>query len=166
MPGISIHQTYDRVYGQIYVPTVNWMLMIATVAITIAFGSSDRLSGAHGAAAATTTTLQTILLYKAMHEVWRWPYVITVSIMSVFLLVDASFFGANLLKIAEGGWLPLSLAAILFVIMVTWRNGMDAIHAAVLQAPEVVERFLSELKSGGIPRVDGTTVLLTRGDQR
>src|SRR6202158_2487667 len=145
MPGISIRQTSDRIYGQIYVPTVNWLLMVATVAITIAFGSSDRLAGAYGTAVATTMLLTTILLYKAMHEVWRWPSAITALVMSVFLLVDASFFGANLLKIAEGGWLPLSLAAILFVVMVTWRTGMDAMHAALLQAPEVGERFLSRL---------------------
>ncbi len=166
LPGISIRQTSDRVYGQIYVPTVNWLLMIATVAITIAFGSSDRLAGAYGTAVATTMVLTTILLYKAMHDVWRWPHPVTVAIMSVFLLVDAGFFGANLLKIADGGWLPLTLAAILFVIMVTWRTGMDAMHAAILQAPEVAERFLSELKSGAIPRVEGTTVFLTRGNQR
>jgi len=166
LPGISIRQTSDRIYGQIYVPTVNWLLMIATVAITIAFGSSDRLAGAYGTAVATTMLLTTILLYKAMHEVWRWPSIVTVSIMSVFVIVDASFFGANLLKIAEGGWLPLSLAAVLFVIMVTWRTGMDAVHAAILQTPEAGERFLSDLKSGVIPRVDGTTVFLTRGNQR
>jgi KUP system potassium uptake protein len=166
LPGISIRQTSDRIYGQIYVPTVNWLLMIATVATTIAFGSSDRLAGAYGTAVATTMLLTTILLYKAMHEVWRWPYLVTVAIMSVFLIVDASFFGANLLKIAEGGWLPLSLAAILFLIMVTWRTGMDAMHAALLQAPDVAERFLSALKSGAIPRVDGTTVFLTRSNQR
>src|SRR5450631_2247782 len=166
LPGVSIRQTSDLVYGQIYVPVVNWLLMVATVAVTIAFGSSDRLAGAYGTAVATTMLLTTILLYKAMHEVWRWPSIVTMSIMSVFVLVDASFFGANLLKIAEGGWLPLTLAAILFVIMVTWRTGMDAMHAAFLQTPEVGERFLSDLKSGVIPRVDGTTVFLTRGNQR
>ncbi len=166
LPGISIRQTSDRIYGQIYVPTVNWLLMMATVAITIAFGSSDRLAGAYGTAVATTMLLTTILLYRAMHEVWRWPHLVTVSIMSIFVVVDGSFFGANLLKIAEGGWLPLSLAAILFVIMVTWRAGIDAMHAALLQTPEVGEQFLSDLKSGVIPRVDGTTVFLTRGNQR
>src|SRR6202142_4263654 len=80
LPGISIRQTSDRIYGQIYVPTVNWLLMIATVAITIAFGSSDRLAGAYGTAVATTMLLTTILLYRAIHDVWRSPYVVTVSV--------------------------------------------------------------------------------------
>jgi KUP system potassium uptake protein len=166
LPGVSIRQTSDRTYGQIYVPVVNWLLMAATVATTIAFGSSDRLAGAYGTAVATTMLLTTILLYKAMRDVWRWPHVVAIAVSSVFLVVDTSFFGANLLKIAEGGWFPLSLAAILFVIMVTWRLGIDAMHTAVLQTPEAAERFLSELQSGAIPRVDGTMVFLTRSNQQ
>ena len=72
LPGVSIRQTSDRLYGQIYVPVVNWLLMVATVATTIAFGSSDRLAGAYGTAVATTMLLTTVLLYKAMRDVWRW----------------------------------------------------------------------------------------------
>jgi len=166
LPGVSIRQTSDRTYGQIYVPVVNWLLMTATVATTIAFGSSDRLAGAYGTAVATTMLLTTVLLYKAMRDVWRWPLAVAISVSGVFLIVDTSFFGANLLKIAEGGWFPLSLAAILFVIMVTWRFGIEAMHTAVLQTPEAAERFLSELQSGAIPRVDGTMVFLTRSNQK
>ncbi len=166
LPGVSIRQTSDRVYGQIYVPVVNWLLMVATVATTIAFGSSSRLAGAYGTAVATTMLLTTILLYKAMRDVWRWPPIAAVAVMGVFLAVDASFFCANLLKIAEGGWLPLTFAAVLFVVMVTWRAGVDAMHAALMQSPESAQVFLSELKSGAISRVDGTTVFLTRSNQR
>ncbi|HUE12035.1 MAG TPA: KUP/HAK/KT family potassium transporter, partial [Steroidobacteraceae bacterium] len=166
LPGVSIRQTSDRTYGQIYVPVVNWLLMAATVATTIAFGSSDRLAGAYGTAVATTMLLTTVLLYQAMRNVWRWPHLVAIAVSSVFLVVDTSFFGANLLKIAEGGWFPLSLASILFVIMVTWRLGIEAMHTAVLQTPEAAERFLSELNSGAIPRVDGTMVFLTRSNQK
>jgi KUP system potassium uptake protein len=166
LPGVSIRQTSDRTYGQIYVPVVNWLLMAATVATTIAFGSSDRLAGAYGTAVATTMLLTTVLLYKAMRNVWRWPLAVALAVSGVFLVVDTSFFGSNLLKIAEGGWFPLSFAAILFLIMVTWRLGIDAMHTAVLQTPEASERFLSELQSGAIPRVDGTMVFLTRSNQK
>jgi KUP system potassium uptake protein len=166
LPGVAIRQTSDRIYGQIYVPVVNWLLMAATIAVTIAFGSSDRLAGAYGTAVSTTMLLTTVLLYRAMRDVWRWPVAVAVLVAGVFLVVDAGFFAANLLKIAQGGWLPLSFAAVLFVIMITWRKGVDAIRTTLAQPPEAGERFLSDLKSGIIPRVPGTTVFITRSTQK
>lgn len=166
LPGVSIRQTSDRVYGQIYVPVVNWLLMIATVATTIAFGSSDRLAGAYGTAVATTMLLTTFLLYKAMREVWRWPHIVALAVIGIFLIVDLSFFCANLLKIADGGWLPLSLAAVLFAVMVTWRSGIEAMHATLMQTSSDSDTFLSQLRSHAIPRVDGTMVFLTRSSQK
>jgi KUP system potassium uptake protein len=166
LPGVAIRQTSDRVYGQIYIPVVNWLLMVATLATTVAFGSSDRLAGAYGTAVSTTMLLTTVLLYQAMRHVWRWPVAVAIAVGAVFLIVDASFFLANLLKIAEGGWLPLSFAAVLFVIMTTWRTGIDAIRASLVQPPQAGERFLSDLERGVIPRVQGTTVFLTRSTQK
>jgi KUP system potassium uptake protein len=166
LPGIAIRQTSDRVYGQIYVPVVNWLLMIATIATTVAFGSSDRLAGAYGTAVSTTMLLTTALLYRAMRDVWQWPIAVVIAVSGVFLVVDGGFFLANLLKIADGGWLPLSLAAILFVVMTTWRKGIEAIRAALVQPQEAVDRFLSDLKRGAIPRVAGTTIFLTRSRQK
>ena len=142
LPGVSIRQTSDRVYGQIYVPVVNWLLMLATVATTIGFGSSDRLAGAYGTAVSTTMLLTTFLLYKAMREVWRWPHLVALAVIGVFLIVDLSFFSANLLKIADGGWLPLTFAAVLFVVMVTWRSGIEAMHATLTQASGNGQTFL------------------------
>jgi KUP system potassium uptake protein len=166
LPGVSIRQTSDLVYGQIYVPVVNWLLMAATVATTIAFGSSDRLAGAYGTAVATTMLLTTVLLYRAMRDLWRWPLPAACAVAGFFLVVDISFFVANLWKIAEGGWLPLTFAAILFCIMVTWRTGVNAIKATLADSAEPGEQFLSELKRALIPRVDGTTVFLTRSTQK
>ena len=166
LPGVSIRQTSDRIYGQIYVPVVNWLLMLATIATTVAFGSSDRLAGAYGTAVSTTMLLTTVLLYRAMRDVWRWPLAVAIAVAAVFLVVDASFFLANLLKIAEGGWLPLTFAALLFVVMITWRTGTEAVRATLVQRPQAAERFLSDLKNGVIPRVDGTTVFLTRSTQK
>ncbi len=166
LPGVSIRQTSDRVYGQIYVPVVNWLLMVATVATTVAFGSSDRLAGAYGTAVATTMLLTTVLLFRAMRDLWRWPLPAAIAVAGFFLVVDTSFFLANLWKIADGGWLPLTFAAILFSIMVTWRTGVDAIRATLMQMPELGEKFLADLKSGAIPRVEGTTVFLTRSAQK
>jgi KUP system potassium uptake protein len=166
LPGVAIRQTSDRIYGQIYVPAVNWLLMLATIAITVAFGSSDRLAGAYGTAVSTTMLLTTILLFRAMRDLWHWPLAAAVAVAGIFLIVDTSFFAANLLKIAEGGWLPLTFAAVLFLIMITWRAGIDAIRGALVQKPEAADRFLADLKSGAIPRVPGTTVFLTRSQQK
>jgi KUP system potassium uptake protein len=166
LPGVAIRQTSDRVYGQIYVPVVNWLLMVATVAITIAFGSSDRLAGAYGTAVATTMLLTSILLFRAMRDLWRWPLVAAIPVAAVFMIVDVSFFSANLLKIADGGWLPLTLAILLFLVMVTWRQGVEAIRATLQQTPESAEKFLADLKNGRIARVEGTTVYLTRSTQK
>jgi KUP system potassium uptake protein len=166
LPGVAIRQTSDRIYGQIYVPVVNWLLMAATIATTVAFGSSDRLAGAYGTAVSTTMLLTTILLYRAMRDVWRWPVAVAATVAGIFIAVDGSFFLANLLKIADGGWLPLSFAALLFLVMTTWRKGVEAIRATLTQTPEAGQRFLSDLKSGVIPRVEGTTVFITRSTQK
>src|SRR5258706_3025194 len=161
LPGVAIRQTSDRIYGQIYIPVVNWLLMMATLATTFAFGSSDRLAGAYGTAVSTTMLLTSVLLYRAMRHVWQWPIAAAVAVAGVFLIVDGSFFAANLLKIAEGGWLPLSFAAVLFVIMITWRAGTDAIRASLMQSTDAADRFLSDLERGVIPRVAGTPVFFT-----
>jgi KUP system potassium uptake protein len=166
LPGVAIRQTSDRIYGQIYIPAVNWLLMVATIATTVSFGSSDSLAGAYGTAVSTTMLLTTILLYRAMRDVWRWPLAVAIAVTGVFVIVDFSFFLANLLKIAQGGWLPLTFAAILFVVMITWRAGVDAIRSSLVQDPAAADRFLSDLKNGVIPRIEGTTVFLTRSSQK
>jgi KUP system potassium uptake protein len=166
LPGVNIRQTSDRVYGQIYVPVVNWLLMIATIATTIAFGSSDRLAGAYGTAVSTTMLLTTVLLYRAMRDIWKWPLATAWAVAAVFVVVDSTFFLANLMKIADGGWLPLTFAALLFIVMITWRAGIEAIRATLQQPPTAADQFIAQLKSGSIPRVDGTTVFLTRSTQK
>lgn len=167
LPGAMIRQTSDRVYGQIYVPVVNWLMMIATVAITFAFGSSERLSGAYGTAVATTMLLTTVLLFRAMRKVWHWPFVAVIAVGGFFLAVDAGFFGANLLKIADGGWLPLLIALLLFTVMLTWRLGITAMRASLPLPDEVARQFLNDLEQRVVPRnkVD-TIVFLTRSQQR
>jgi KUP system potassium uptake protein len=166
LPGVNIRQTSDRIYGQIYVPVVNWLLMIATIAITVGFQSSDRLAGAYGTAVSTTMLLTTVLLHRAMRDLWHWPAALAFLVAGAFLTVDLSFFVANVLKIAEGGWLPLSLAAALFLLMVTWRKGVDAVRATLQQSDAAADEFVRELKEGRILRTEGTTVFLTRSTQK
>ena len=166
LPGVMIRQTSDRIYGQIYVPAVNWLMMLATVGIVIGFGTSDRLAGAYGTAVATTMLLTTVLLIIAMRRVWHWPLGVVVAVGGLFLVVDGVFFAANLFKILDGGWLPLSVAAVLFLIMITWRSGVDAVRASLHDMPCSEATFVAKLGAGRIPRVPGTTVFLTRATQR
>jgi len=162
LPGVNIRQTSDQVYGQIYVPVVNWLMMIATAGITVAFESSDRLAGAYGTAVSTTMLLTTCLLFTAMHRIWRWPIAVAILIAGVFLIVDIGFFSANLLKIADGGWLPLTLGVAIFFVMITWRSGINSMHARLDQKPETPDSFLADLQKDRVPRVPGTAVFLTR----
>jgi KUP system potassium uptake protein len=162
LPAVNIHQTSDRLYGQIYVPVVNWLMMLGTVSITIAFRSSDRLAGAYGTAVSTTMLLTSGLLLVAMRRIWHWSLPATVLTGSVFLLVDAAFFCANLLKIADGGWLPLTLGLVIFLIMLDWRSGMEAVRDCLARNTEEPRRLLERLRAGDIPRVPGTAVFLTR----
>ena len=123
-PGLMIRQTSDEEYGQIYVPFVNWMMMLGTLGVAAAFGSSDRLAGAYGTAVSTTMLLTTALLYNAMRDIWRWSAVAAVSASGVFLVVDTAFFAANLLKVREGGWFPLLFGTLVFMVMTTWHQGV------------------------------------------
>ncbi len=161
-PGLNIRQTSDQEYGQIYVPAVNWTMMVCTLFLTFGFGSSDALAGAYGTAVSTTMLLTTALLFNAMREVWRWPLMAALTVSGVFLTIDLAFFGANLLKIREGGWIPLLLGVLMFLTMTTWRRGVDAIRRTTAQNHEAIGAFVKQLKS--VVRVPGTAVFLGRGD--
>ena len=161
-PGVRISQTSADEHGQIYVPFVNWTIMAFTVALTAGFGSSDRLAGAYGTAVSTTMVLTTALLYHVMRNRWQWSLCQAAAITSILLAVDLAFFSANLLKILDGGWIPLTFGALVFTIMTTWHYGVEAMHrrnAAVSQQPA---EFFARLRSDNVARVRGTAVFLTR----
>src|SRR5579863_627513 len=128
LPPVAIRQTSDVVYGQIYVPVINVLLALGTISMALAFRSSDRLAGAYGTAVSTTMVLTTLLLSRAMAKVWRWPLAAVVPTIAILLVVDVSFFAANLAKIAAGGWVPLTLGVVLFGVMVNWRSGMQKLQ--------------------------------------
>jgi KUP system potassium uptake protein len=163
-PGLNIRQTSDEEYGQIYVPVVNWVMMVCTLFLTFSFGSSDALAGAYGTAVSTTMLLTTALLFNAMRDIWRWPMVVALAVSGGFLLVDLAFFGANLMKIREGGWIPLTLGVLMFLVMTTWHQGIEAIKRSMVQKPETTDEFLALLKAGTIARVPGTAVFFSRSE--
>jgi len=161
-PGMRINQTSSEAYGQIYVPFVNWTMMALTIALTIGFGSSDRLAGAYGTAVSTTMLLTTALLYKVMRDRWRWPVLIALIASAVFIAVDFSFFAANLFKIREGGWIPLSFGTLVFFVMMSWHFGFEAVRRRHTTLSETPEQFVERIKQSHIPRVPGTAIFLTR----
>jgi len=145
-PGVRIRQTSSDEYGQIYVPFVNWTMMVLTVMLTVSYGSSDRLAGAYSTAVSTTMLLTTALLYNVMRDRWRWPAALALATSGLFLAVDFAFFSANLFKIQEGGWIPLMFGTLVFIVMVSWQ------HVAQMRALYETAIALT-VKFEDIPRV-------------
>lgn len=163
-PGLNIRQTSDKEYGQIYVPVVNWTMMVCTLFLTFSFGSSDALAGAYGTAVSTTMLLTTALLFSAMRDVWRWSVAAALLTSLAFLLIDLAFFSANLLKIRQGGWIPLLVGVLIFILMTTWHRGIEAVRRSMVQRPESTDAFLASVRSGKIARVPGTAVFFSRSE--
>jgi KUP system potassium uptake protein len=161
-PGLNIRQTSDTEYGQIYVPFVNWMMMGLTVLLTVLFGSSERLSGAYGTAVSTTMMLTTALLFALMRERWKWPMPLALAASGFFLSIDFVFFAANLLKIADGGWVPLTFGAIVFLVMTTWHAGIAASRQQQMAIAMTPQRFRAWLRRRKVARVPGTAIFLSR----
>jgi KUP system potassium uptake protein len=161
-PGVRIRQTSAEEHGQVYVPFVNWTMAAFTVSLTAGFGSSDRLAGAYGTAVSTTMVLTTALLFHVMRNRWRWSLSQAATVTGIFLAIDLAFFSANLLKILDGGWIPLTFGTLVFTIMTTWHYGVEATqrrNAAISQQPA---RFFAQLRMDNVARVRGTAVFLTR----
>jgi KUP system potassium uptake protein len=161
-PGVRIRQTSSEEYGRIYVPFVNWTMMALTIALAVSFGSSDRLAGAYGTAVSTTMLLTTALLYNVMRARWGWSVGAALTASGLFLAVDFAFFAANLFKIREGGWIPLTFGTFVFIVMISWHYGFQALRQRHTVLTETPEEFFRHLKESEVPRVPGTAVFLTR----
>jgi KUP system potassium uptake protein len=162
LPRLRIVQTSEEGYGQIYVGVINWLLMIVTVGLTLCFGKSDNLAGAYGIAVSATMMLTSGLLFIAMREVWGWSLLASAAVTGVFLCIDACFFLANLVKVAQGGYVPLLLAALVYGIMLIWHRGSITVAQRLGEQTIPVDEFMRWIKSQNIPRVPGTGVFLTR----
>ena len=162
LPRLHIKQTSEKGYGQIYVGVVNWLLMIVTIALTLLFQKSDNLAAAYGIAVSATMLMTSFLLFIAMREVLRWSLPASAMLAAVFIFIDAGFFAANSLKIAEGGYVPLLLAGLVYGAMLIWHRGSVAVANSLEQTPVPVAKFLEDVKARNIPRVPGTAVFLTR----
>jgi len=160
-PRLRAIYTSERIIGQIYVPVVNWGLMIACVALVLGFRTSSNLAAAYGVAITTTMLITTILFYVVARRRWHWPAAAALPIAAFFITIDLAFFGANMLKIAHGGWFPLLVSAAILFLMLTWRKGRRVLRSRLGEICIPLDAFLSELKSQNIRRVPGTAVYMS-----
>jgi KUP system potassium uptake protein len=160
-PRLRAIYTSERVIGQIYVPVVNWGLMLACIALVLGFRTSSNLAAAYGVAITTTMLITTILFYVVARRRWNWPAAAALPIAVFFIVIDLAFFGANMLKIAHGGWFPLLVAAAILFLMLTWRKGRRVLRARLGEICIPLDALLSEFKSQNIRRVPGTAVYMS-----
>ena len=158
-PRLHITQTSSEGYGQIYVGFVNWALMALTLALAVSFRSSDNLAAAFGIAVALTMLLTSLLMFLAMREVWGWSLPLSIAVAGLFVAVDLSFVAANMMKVLEGGWVPLLVGATLFFAMSTWHGGRNALRKKLERDTLPLETFIASVHTKA--RVAGTAIYMT-----
>jgi len=160
-PRVTVTHTSATEVGQIYVPEVNWLLMLSCVGLVLAFRSSTNLAAAYGIAVTGTMAITTILFARLTHSRWQWPVWRTLLVAGPFLFVDLAFFGANLVKVGQGGWFPLVIGAGIYLLMSTWKRGRVLLSSVMEENSLPVDMFLSDVARRLPTRVGGTAVFMT-----
>jgi KUP system potassium uptake protein len=160
-PRMNILHTSGQEMGQVYIPAVNWLLMVSVFVLVLSFKSSSALASAYGIAVTGTMIIDTILAYIVFQELWRWTKLTSVVFLSTFLVIDILFFSSNSLKIPTGGWLPLVVATVLFLILTTWLWGRKLLSEYMDERRTLFED-LEEKISSKLVKVEGTAIYLTR----
>ena len=161
LPRLTILHTSIRDTGQIYVPAVNWILLVGVVAAVTLFGSSDALATAYGISVSMVMIITTVMTFFVVRFRWHYPLWICVASTGLFFVIDAAFFASNSLKIAQGGWFPLAMAAALYIVMSTWKEGRMLMNRKLLADAIDLPSFLEAVFVSPPARVDGTAVFLT-----
>jgi KUP system potassium uptake protein len=160
-PRVSIEHTSSIEIGQIYIPSVNWWLMLVTIAVVLGFRSASGLAGAYGVAVTSTMVITTLLLHVVSREVWGWSLLRATLVAGGFLVIDLAFFGANLVKIPQGGWLPLVLAAGVYLLMATWKRGREILSKRLQEKSVPLNILMADLAADPPQRVPGTAVFMS-----
>jgi KUP system potassium uptake protein len=160
LPRMQVVQTSSMAYGQIYIPVVNWLLFVLVVAVVAGFGESGDLAAAYGLAVTGTMLVTTLLTFFVIHYGWGYGLPGSLAATGVFVLVDVAFFSSSLLKITEGGWFPLALGGLVFIVMLTWVQGRRSLLARVGVSDIPLTDFLAGLMAHPPTRVPGTAVFL------
>jgi KUP system potassium uptake protein len=157
---LRVEHTSSEQIGQIYIPTINWALMLASIGLVLGFQSSSNLAAAYGVAITLTMAITTVLFFLLLVQKWNWNLWAAASVAGFFLLIELSFLGANLPKIAHGGWFPLLIAAIGFVLMSTWRDGRRLLASRLRQQLIPLDLFVADLLGNPPLRVPGTAIFM------
>jgi KUP system potassium uptake protein len=165
LPRLRIQYTSEQMMGQIYVPWINWLLLVAVVALVLAFRTSAALAYAYGTAVTGTITITTLLFFYYARHQWRWPLWIVLAGGGALIVIDLVFFAANLTKLTHGAWLPLLIGVVAFTIFTTWQRGRELVTVRRVQAEGPLKEFIKYLHGLHPPlhRVPGTSVFLNRG---
>ncbi len=161
LPRLAIRHTSEHARGQIYIPFVNWALMLACLALVFAFRTSSALAAAYGVAVTMTMLITTVLFYFVARHLWHWPLWRAAGLCAVFAFIEAGFLGANLLKFFHGGWFPIAAGAALFVVMATWATGRRLVRTKLEASAISQEMLLASLRQHPPVTVPGTAVFLT-----
>ncbi len=162
LPPMRIVHTSERESGQIYIPAINWLLYISVVLVIIGFGRSSHLAAAYGIAVTGTMVLTSILFCTVAIKNWHWNRYIVIPMGGVMLLIDSMLFSANALKIFSGGWLPLTLGLIMFIIMTTWKSERFRLLRRLHEHGNSLEAMISSLEKSPPTKVSGTAVYMSR----
>ena len=160
-PRVRVAHTSSDVAGQIYVPSVNWAMMVGTVVMVLGFGASTRLAAAYGIAVTATMVLTTLLAFLVAWQLWKWPLAVAVPLTLALLAVDLSFFSANAVKVRSGGWVPLAIAFVAWILMTSWHRGRQMLGEQVRENLVPLDDFWELMRVERPARVPGTAVFMT-----
>ena len=160
-PRVRIIHTSSDMQGQIYIPFVNYALMLACIGVVVGFKESSSLAGAYGIAVTGTMIITSLLFFLVLTHYRRWPLWKVIPLVGIFIAFDVAFFVGNTFKIIDGGWFPLFVAAIVALVMTTWKKGREELYRNLIDARLPIESFLADLPRSHIPRVSGTAVFMT-----
>jgi len=160
-PRLEIQHTSEREIGQIYLPAMNWLLLVAIVALVIGFGSSSNLAAAYGIAVTGTMLITNLLAIAVAVRLWSWSPLRAVLGALPFICIDLGFFLANSVKIPDGGWFPLVFGLAIFILLTTWKRGRELLHERLATDALQLKPFVADIESGGVSRVPGTAIFMT-----
>ena len=161
LPRMHIQHTSESTQGQVYMPRINWGLMLAVMLLVISFGSSGNLAAAYGIAVTGDMVITTLLASIVFVEIWRWGKLKTGLLIALFLTIDLAFFSANVLKIPDGGWVPLLIGIFIFTLMLTWKTGRAMVYTRLKSEAMAIEPFIEAIGAHPPPRVPGTALFMT-----
>ena len=160
IPRMKVDHTSENQEGQIYLPRVNFLLMIGVIAVVLIFQKSSNLAAAYGVAITIDMLIASLLAIIVFAEIWK-NWIKTIFVFSIFLIIDLVFFGANIIKVPHGGWFPLLIGIILLILMTTWSKGRGLLYKKLKQESMLINDFIKTFKRDSIARVKGTSVFMT-----